>query len=149
MRRCPFAALVVVAVALLAIPVRALVQRPESAAPASRQANPDGWQIPPGAADEKNPVAVGDKVLAKGKALYRANCQRCHGASGTGDGPDADPEHRPEDLTDPGRAARNPDGVMFYKIWNGRLQPKMPAFKADMTHEEVWTVIHFAKTLRK
>jgi hypothetical protein len=22
---------------------------------------------------------------------------------------------------------RNPDGVMFYKIWNGRAKPRMPA----------------------
>ena len=31
------------------------------------------------------------------------------------------------DLTVARRAARNPDGVVFYKIWNGRQKPKMPA----------------------
>lgn len=149
MRRCPLRVLVVVAVTLLSIPARAIVHSPQPAGTAARPANPDGWQIPPGAADEKNPVAVNDKVLAKGKALYQANCQRCHGASGKGDGPDADPEHRPDDLTDASRADRNPDGVMFHKIWNGRRKPKMPAFKADLTRDEAWTVVHFAKTLRK
>jgi len=46
-------------------------------------------------------------------------------------------------------AARNPDGVMFYKIWNGRANPKMPAMKTDITRADVWTLIHYVKTLRK
>ena len=55
----------------------------------------------------------------------------------------------PEDLSDPARAARNPDGVMFYKIWNGRKSPKMPGVKTEgLSKDDVWTVIHFAKTFR-
>jgi hypothetical protein len=65
------------------------------------------------------------------------------------DGPDADPDDPPADLTDASRASRNPDGVMFYKIWNGRNEPKMPAFKTDISREEVWTVIQFVKTRRR
>ena len=61
----------------------------------------------------------------------------------------ARPDHPPSDLTDGTRAARNPDGVMFYKIWNGRVRPKMPAFKTDVSREDVWTVIQYIKTLRK
>ena len=55
----------------------------------------------------------------------------------------------PDDFTDPARAARNPDGVMFYKIWNGRKSPKMPAVKTEgLSKDDVWTVIHFVKTFR-
>lgn len=126
---------------------------PRLGAAADRQtgtaANPDSWQIPPNAAEEKNPIAVSDKVLAQGKGLFGSKCQRCHGASGKGDGPDADPNAMPEDLTNSARAARNPDGILFYKIWNGRKKPKMPAFKSEMTKDEVWTVVHYVKTLRK
>jgi mono/diheme cytochrome c family protein len=96
-----------------------------------------------------NPVPTSPAVIAKGQSLYRAKCRRCHGADGTGRGPDADPDHPPGDLTDGRRASRNPDGVMFYKIWNGRSKPKMPAMKTDITREEVWTVIHYVKTLRR
>jgi hypothetical protein len=46
-------------------------------------------------------------------------------------------------------AARNPDGVMFYRIWNGRAKPKMPAMKADLTRTDVWTIVQYVKTLRK
>jgi len=108
-----------------------------------------GWTIPQGAAQEANPIAVSPEVLAKGKKLYEDNCEKCHGKSGKGDGPDADPDDMPEDLSDPGRAARNPDGVMFYKIWNGRKSPKMPGVKTEgFSKDDVWTVIHFAKTFR-
>jgi len=109
----------------------------------------DGWQLPPGAAAEANPVPVSPAVLAKGKDLYKSKCQKCHGPSGKGDGPDADKDKKPGDLTDSKRASRNPDGVMFYKIWNGRSKPKMPAFKTDISKTDVWTVINYAKTLRQ
>ena len=48
------------------------------------------------------------------------------------------------------RASFNPDGVMFYKVWNGRDKPRMPAFKSDgMTKDEAWTVVTYVKTFRK
>jgi mono/diheme cytochrome c family protein len=109
----------------------------------------EGWHIPASAAMERNPEPLNDTVLAKGYRLYKAKCQRCHGADGTGHGPEADPNHLPGDLTDGRRASRNPDGVLFYKIWNGRGSPKMPAMKADITQADVWTVIHYVKTLRR
>ena len=52
-------------------------------------------------------------------------------------------------MTDASRASRNPDGILFYKIWNGRKQPKMPAFKSDLSKDEVWAVVEYAKSLRK
>jgi mono/diheme cytochrome c family protein len=112
------------------------------------QTSDGGWQIPDGAETERNPVVVDAAVLAKGQGLYRSKCQRCHGVNGKGNGPDADPNHAPSDLTDARRALRNPDGVMFYKIWNGRSKPKMPAMKADIARHDVWTIIHYLKTLR-
>lgn len=112
-------------------------------------AGSEGWQIPEGAAEERNPVPADPAGLARGRELYRAKCQRCHGADGKGRGPDADPNHAPSDLTDGRRASRNPDGVMFYKIWNGRSRPKMPAMKADISRVEVWTIIQYVKTLRR
>jgi hypothetical protein len=39
--------------------------------------------------------------------------------------------------------------VLFYKIWNGRAKPKMPAMNADIMRADVWRVIHDVKTLRK
>lgn len=109
----------------------------------------EGWQIPEGAERERNPVTADAATIARGRRLYQSKCQRCHGLDGTGSGPDADPDHAPGDLTDAGRAASNPDGVMYYKIWNGRTKPKMPPMKSEIDPIDVWTVIHYAKTLRR
>jgi mono/diheme cytochrome c family protein len=115
---------------------------------ATRQAS--GWTVPPDAADLKNPLAVDAKTLATGKALFGDKCQRCHGPGGLGDGPDADPDHREDmNLTDAQRADRNPDGVVFYKVWNGRSRPKMPAFKDELTKEQVWALVAYAQSIRK
>lgn len=113
------------------------------------QGRPGGWNVPATAKDEKNPLTVNDAVLAGGKRLYEQKCQRCHGKSGKGDGPDADAEHKEDmDLTATARAARNPDGVVFYKLWNGRQTPKMPALSEDSTKEQVWAVVAYTQTLR-
>ena len=109
----------------------------------------EGWHIPEGAPMERNPEPLTPAGLARGKSLYDAKCRRCHGADGTGHGPESDPDHPAGDLTDARRASRNPDGVMFYKIWNGRSKPKMPAMKMDMTPADVWAVIQYVKTIRK
>jgi len=125
---------------VLTIVVRGAAQAPDGS---------DGWRIPEGAATEQNPVPVTPAAIARGKSLYQSKCQRCHGSDGVGRGPDADPAHAPADLTDARRASRNPDGVMFYKIWNGRARPKMPAMKSDVSVADAWMIVHYVKTLRR
>ncbi|HET9371663.1 MAG TPA: c-type cytochrome [Vicinamibacterales bacterium] len=113
------------------------------------QQDQSGWTIPPTAAEEKNPLPANDTVLANGRKFFAAKCQRCHGPAGKGDGPDADPKHRGHmDLTSAANAARNPDGVVFHKIWNGRSNPRMPAFKEELAREQVWAVVAFVQSLR-
>ena len=108
-----------------------------------------GWVLPPTADEEKNPFAGDAKAIAAGKALYEKTCQRCHGPGGKGDGPDADPDAMQDmDLTNARRAARNSDGVVFYKIWNGRSKPKMPAQKDELSKEQVWQIVSYTQTLR-
>jgi mono/diheme cytochrome c family protein len=114
-------------------------------------AHAQGWEIPRSASTERSPLSPTPAVLEKGRALYASHCAKCHGPAGKGDGPDAtnDLAHRPADLTDTFRARFNPDGVLFYRIWNGRTQPTMPAFKTKLTRNDVWTVIEYVKSLRK
>jgi len=117
---------------------------------APQASSKDGWTLPADADQEKNPIETTPQTLAAGRALYQKNCQRCHGPKGIGDGPDADPDHMDDmNLTNPKRAERNPDGVVFYKAWNGRQKPKMPAFKEKLTREQVWTIVAYVQTLRK
>jgi mono/diheme cytochrome c family protein len=111
--------------------------------------NPNGWNLPPTADQEKNPFAGDAKAVEAGKELYNKTCKRCHGPGGLGDGPDADPDYMQDmDLTNARRAARNPDGIVFYKIWNGRAKPKMPAQKDELTKDQVWQIVSYTQTLR-
>jgi mono/diheme cytochrome c family protein len=108
-----------------------------------------GWTIPATAAAEKSPLTVNEGVIANGKKLFASKCQRCHGPEGKGDGPDGDPANQPDmDLTVAARAVRNPDGVVFYKAWNGRSSPKMPAFSQELSKEQVWAIVAYVQTLR-
>jgi mono/diheme cytochrome c family protein len=114
------------------------------------QAKPSGWQLPEDADTLKNPLTVDEKLLAGGKAVFKDKCQKCHGPGGLGDGPDADPDAAEDmDLTNPKRAERNSDGVVFYKVMNGRRKPKMPAFKEELSKDQVWAVVAYAQSLRR
>src|SRR4051812_44469861 len=117
---------------------------------AAAQPSKSGWQIPPEAETTKNPLTVDAKVLAAGKGVFKEKCQKCHGPAGKGDGPDADPDAQEDmDLTNPKRAARNTDGVVFFKVSNGRKKPKMPAQKDELTKEQIWAVVSYVQSLRK
>jgi mono/diheme cytochrome c family protein len=108
------------------------------------------WTIPVEAADEKNTLPSDEATLKAGRALYEKHCINCHGKEGKGDGPDADKRYAADmDLTAAARAARNPDGTVFYKIWNGRLNPKMPAFSDKMSKNEVWQLITYMTSIRQ
>ena len=99
----------------------------------------------------EEPVEAWPRRVRKGQALFLANCARCHGTEGKGDGRDSD---HAADLTDPLRDAINTEGVLFYKVWNGhaiqlRVQvDDMPAFKDTLAREDVWALVEYLKVLR-
>jgi mono/diheme cytochrome c family protein len=83
--------------------------------------------------------------------VFTANCARCHGPEGKGNGPDSDSA---ADLTDDLRTELNTEGVLFYKVWNGhavqlRVQvDDMPAFQFKLSKDDVWAVVEYLKVLR-
>lgn len=113
------------------------------------QRSDSGWRLPREALDLKNPLPVDDKRLAAGRELFLDKCRKCHGPKGLGDGPDADPEYADSmNLTNPRRANRNPDGIVFYKVLYGRSDPKMPAFGEELSRDQIWTVVAYVQSLR-
>ena len=105
------------------------------------------WDIPPNAKSETSPVKSSPGVLKAGRTLFLARCRKCHGPEGKGNGAQADPNHKPADLT-MSKPDQNPDGVLFYKVANG-MPPDMPAFKGQLTPNEIWTVVEYVKSLRR
>jgi mono/diheme cytochrome c family protein len=127
----------------------ALAPAPAASSGDARQRS-TGWQLPPDAPDKTNPAPVTDAVLAEGRKIFADKCRKCHGPQGLGDGPDADPERIEEmNLTNPKRAERNPDGIVFYKVSNGRAKPKMPAFREELNEKQIWAVVAYVQSLRK
>ena len=117
---------------------------------ARTQATPAGWILGEDADTRKNPTTPDAATLAAGKAIYEDKCQRCHGPGALGDGPDAEPDAADMDLTNPKRAGRNPDGVVYYKVLNGRRRPyQMPPFKDELTEQQIWSVVTYVQSLRK
>ena len=107
-----------------------------------------GWTIPAGAEKETNPVKADAAALKRGKSQFDSKCAKCHGPEGKGDGKESDPASPAADLTDSFRASLNPDGVIFHRIAAGK-PPVMPAFKGEMSAEQMWTLVHYVKSLRK
>jgi mono/diheme cytochrome c family protein len=100
------------------------------------------------AAKLTNPVPANAANLAAGKALYAKNCQSCHGALGKGDGKaGAILKPPPADLTDATWKHGSSDGEIFVIVRDGAKGTPMRGFAGRMTTNELWTVIHYMRSL--
>jgi len=94
----------------------------------------------------KNPVKVTDAVLQAVRPVYRENCAQCHGESGRGDGREARSHSTlPPDFAELGRIANQEDGVLFYKISEGKRP--MPSFRRRLTEEQRWELVWLVRSL--
>jgi mono/diheme cytochrome c family protein len=106
---------------------------------------PPPWEAPARAARKKNPIPFDDKSVAAGKTVYIAQCLKCHGDAGHGDGVSAkDLNPKPKDLSDPKIVAET-DGALFWKITTGRKP--MPAFETLTSEDDRWNVINYLRKL--
>lgn len=79
----------------------------------------------------------------KGKAIYDSNCQRCHGATGGGDGPAASAlTEKPPSFTDL-NFMRREEPEHFFQIITDGARP-MPSFKKKLTASERWDSVFYA-----
>ena len=104
------------------------------------------WNAPEEAAQRQNPVPNDAAAIERGQKLYAQFCANCHGKNGQGDGPLAaalDP--KPANLA--ARAGHHTDGDFAWKIANGR--GTMPAFKNQLTENQIWELTHFIQKLKK
>jgi mono/diheme cytochrome c family protein len=76
--------------------------------------------------------------VAKGKALYLANCTPCHGEKGDGQGPRAyfiNP--KPKNFTTVVSRATYNRPALYFGIANGRPGSEMPAWNKVFTNQEI------------
>ena len=87
------------------------------------------------------------EVLTLGQELYAQNCQRCHGESAHGDGPEAASlPIAPKDLTDQELMAGLSAEMMFETISNGAGEA-MPAFAGELQEGERWVLTAYLRSL--
>lgn len=92
-----------------------------------------------------NPVPVNPATLAAGKAVYRGECQPCHGSTGLGNGPASIALlESVADLSASTMWAYS-DGRLFDTITRG--QNSMPAFRSLLTATQRWEVVNYIRTL--
>ncbi len=87
--------------------------------------------------------------LANGAQIFAANCTRCHGPSGAGDGEfvlNGQVENIP-DLTDAVRREERTPQDYFEIITNGRIESLMPPWKGTLSEAERWDVAFYAYML--
>jgi mono/diheme cytochrome c family protein len=86
-----------------------------------------------------------EAVLSKGKELFTAMCQHCHGEKGDGNGPmvTSGAYNGVPNYAD--RASLS-DGQMFYSIYFGKGM--MGAHRSLLNKKEIWTVIHYIRSLQ-
>lgn len=83
----------------------------------------------------------------EGAALFRANCARCHGAGGRGDGPEgAGLPKPPADLTS-AHVLHHTAGDLFWWLSNGIPGSGMPGFGGALTETQRWDLINFLRAL--
>lgn len=97
-----------------------------------------------------NPLPATAEVVARGAALFKANCSACHGAEGRGDGPAGESlSPRPSDLTHILQMPFARDDYLFWTISEGgkRFGTAMPTFDSVLDEQARWQIVHYLKTL--
>ena len=97
-----------------------------------------------------NPVALTDANLIVGIELYGKHCAICHGTA-KGDAaisPARGEYPMPPQLASDG-VEDDPEGVSFWKIKNGIRWTGMPAWKATLNDQQIWTLALFLKHMDK
>lgn len=106
--------------------------------------------IPSQYAGISDPASADEESIARGAAVYAANCASCHGDRGMGDGPAGA-------ALDPAPAALATsistvaDDYLFWRIseGSGPFNSSMPAWKAALDEQSRWDVIHFLRSLEQ
>ena len=94
-----------------------------------------------------NPYETHELSMERARANYEQHCLRCHGDTGTGDGPDAQELSRAlPDFTDPEYG--EPRGLIAANIYYGK-RDQMPAFSEVLNEKEIWEIAVYVDSLNE
>jgi mono/diheme cytochrome c family protein len=100
------------------------------------------------AAADKNQLLINaanaETIITKGKELFTAMCQHCHGEKGDGNGPMVASGAYAGVPNYVGLAAT--EGQMFYSIYYGKGM--MGAHGSILNKKEIWSIVHYIRRLQ-
>lgn len=102
---------------------------------------------PPPTVEANPPQTIPD--IALGAEIFAANCTRCHGAGGEGDGQLvlAGEVPSPGNFTDPAQTIGKDPAFYYTIITNGKLESLMPPWSGSLSDAERWSVALYVYTL--
>jgi mono/diheme cytochrome c family protein len=94
---------------------------------------------------QTNPHQGSIESVARGEQIWALYCLSCHGPNGVGDGPaSAQLAKRPKDLTMIASPPIFPDGILAFRIANGKNT--MPAWQDTLTPDQIWDLVSFIRS---
>ena len=94
----------------------------------------------------QNPVQHDKQNIENGRALYEVNCNGCHAADGKGAEFNRQSKIKVPDLTSR-YVTKLADGEIFHVITHGIVSSGMPAYRAKMSDQERWQLVHYLRQL--
>jgi len=93
-----------------------------------------------------NPIPPSAESISRGSALYQPNCAACHGEGGRGDGPAGVALNPPPaDLAIHTQPGVHTDGQLFTWIADGFPGSAMPAWRGELSDDEIWDLVNFIR----
>ena len=96
-----------------------------------------------------SPLPKSPEAIEQGKALYHGKgaCFNCHGKDGDGNGPlAAQLKPSPRNFRHHGFWRHRTEGEIFWVIKNGSAGTSMVGFGGQLTDEEIWALIQYARS---
>lgn len=82
------------------------------------------------------------EAVEQGRAVYQAECTACHGETGLGDGPEADPATPPTDLTRLDYWFNRSNETVFTALAPNAI----PEHAYELGDDDLWATVDFART---